>query len=94
MNVFAEKHEHQWKEGTCETCGTVASKVSDATAEKLRRAAGKIATWTDKRDALIVQARHEGGTLREIGEMVGFTHAGIAKILERNDPERSDDSTR
>lgn len=57
--------------------------VSDDTAEKLRRAAGKIDTWTDKRDALIAQARAEGGTLREIGEMAGMTHAGVARVLER-----------
>lgn len=62
--------------------------VGDDTAEKLRRAAGKIGTWTDKRDALIVQARSEGGTLREIAEMAGLTHPGVAKILERNETER------
>lgn len=65
--------------------------VSDDTAEKLRRAAGKIDTWTDKRDALVVQARAEGGTLREIAEMAGLTHAGIARILERQQSERITD---
>lgn len=58
--------------------------VDPATAAKLRRAAAKIDRWTDERDRLIVQARAEGGTSREIAEMVGLTHAGVLKIVQRN----------
>lgn len=52
-------------------------------AEKLRRAAGKVETWTQERDRLIHQARQEGGSAREIAEMVGLSHAGVLKIEAR-----------
>lgn len=58
--------------------------VDPALAEKLRRAAGRIERATADRDRLIVQARAEGGTSREIAEMVGLTHAGVLKIVQRN----------
>lgn len=62
-------------------------------AERLRRAAGKVERWTDERDQLIHQARQEGGSAREIAEMVGLSHAGVLKIETRvaEQMERSDD---
>lgn len=64
-------------------------------AEKLRRAAGKAERWTLERDRLIAEARKAGGTAREIGEMVGLTHAGVLKIEKRlgRDTERGQDGT-
>lgn len=52
-------------------------------AERLRRAAGKVERWSDERDRLIHQARQEGGSAREIAEMVGLSHAGVLKIETR-----------
>lgn len=57
--------------------------VDPALAEKLRRAAGKADKWVAERDALILEARRAGGTAREIGEMVGMTHAGVLYIEKR-----------
>lgn len=58
--------------------------VDPALAERLRRAAGKLDHWTQERDRLIREARAQGGTAREIAEMVGLTHAGVLKIVKRD----------
>lgn len=50
------------------------------TAYTLRRAADSARDWTDKRDALVVAARGEGASLREIAELVGLTHPTVARI--------------
>lgn len=36
-----------------------------------------------RRDTLVASARQAGGTLREIGELVGLSHQAIADIEER-----------
>lgn len=41
-------------------------------------------TWIRKRDALIAQAVNEkGGSLREVGELVGLSHTQVAEIAKR-----------
>lgn len=49
----------------------------------LENAAKKAAEWTERRNALIRQARAEGSTLRGIGRATGLSHTAIAKILAR-----------
>jgi lambda repressor-like predicted transcriptional regulator len=46
-------------------------------------AAMKAEQWTEKRNALIRQAREEGSSLRAIGRATGLSHTAIAKILAR-----------
>lgn len=46
-------------------------------------AADKAREWTDRRNALIVQAREDGATLRQIAELTGLSHTAVAKILAR-----------
>lgn len=37
-----------------------------------------------ERKRAIIDARHEGASLREIAVVVGLTHVGVAKILKEN----------
>lgn len=39
--------------------------------------------WAAKRDRLIVIAVARGGSLREVGALVGLSHAGVKRIVER-----------
>lgn len=65
--------------------------VADATVAWVDAAVGRrlvaitkrLEALTDERDALIVEARKEGATLREIGLLIGMTHVGVKKLLER-----------
>lgn len=57
--------------------------VDPAAASKLRDAADKARHWTTERDRLIVQAVKDGGSLREVAEVVGLSHTAVAKIARR-----------
>ena len=57
--------------------------VPDDIARDLERAARRIREATHERDRLIVKARDAGGSLREIAELVGLSHPGVAKVLKR-----------
>ena len=59
--------------------------VDPELARQLKHAAQKVAEWTERRDALIRRACQEGGSLREIGGLTGFTHSAISKILQRTE---------
>lgn len=37
----------------------------------------------DNRDRLILEAAEAGGSLREIAELVGITHSGVRKIIQK-----------
>lgn len=49
---------------------------AELAAERLRDAVAE-------RDAAVLALHDEGSTLREIGELVGLTHAGVARIVHR-----------
>lgn len=52
--------------------------------QKRLAAVGRAQRFIDKnRDALIVEAAEDGGSLREIAELVGLSHTGVRKIIER-----------
>ena len=57
--------------------------LSPETRRRLRDVAQRAANAARERDELIVVARAEGATLREIGAAVGLTHGGVRKVLER-----------
>ena len=59
--------------------------LPEPTTKALRTAARNVEKWTTERDRLIVEARQQGGTLREIGELVGLTHAGVKWIEDHHD---------
>lgn len=40
----------------------------------------------DNRDRLILEAAEAGGSLREIAELVGITHTGVRKIIQKAKP--------
>ncbi|MDI1290270.1 MAG: hypothetical protein PSX37_10030 [bacterium] len=61
--------------------------VSDPRARELKSAAKKADEWRTKRDELIREARAEGASLREIGALVGMSHAGVLKVLGRSGPD-------
>lgn len=55
----------------------------EQTAKALARVARQLHADKTERDRLIVQMRSEGGTLREIAEVAGVTHAGVQRIVVR-----------
>lgn len=54
--------------------------MNASTAASLRKAADAARVWTSNRDALVVRARGEGASLREIADLVGLTHPTVARI--------------
>lgn len=46
----------------------------------LRTAGRKVQEWTEERNRLIKQAREQGGSLREIAELVGLSHPAVKFI--------------
>ena len=57
--------------------------VPPETARRLKVTRERIAETLRERDELIAEAIAAGGTLREVGELAGLTHAGIRFVLER-----------
>lgn len=64
--------------------------VSEDLAVRLRGVRGRLddldaqrETVVEERDQLVVRARDEGGSLREIAELLGITHAAVRKIADR-----------
>lgn len=57
--------------------------VDPELASELTRAAAKVEEWTEKRNALIVQARGQG-TLREVAALGGVSHSAIKKIVDKS----------
>lgn len=51
--------------------------VSDELRRTLRTAGAKASYWQQERDRLIRQAVDEGGSLREVGELVGLSHTAV-----------------
>lgn len=66
--------------------------VDPAMARRLRSANRRVHDALSERDRLIVEASAAGGSLREIGELVGMTGPGVMKVLRRmeRDPERGE----
>lgn len=61
-------------------CSTLCAMTPDME-RALRTAGRKAQEWTAERDRLIREARSQGGTLREIAELVGLTHTAV-KLIE------------
>lgn len=55
--------------------------VTPATARALREAGRRLAGQLERRDELVRQAAAEGGSLREIGELVGLSHTAVRYIV-------------
>lgn len=53
------------------------------TPDPIAAAAAKVREWTDKRDALIRQARSDGASLRELAAVTGLSHGTIDNICRR-----------
>lgn len=49
----------------------------------IANAASKAREWTERRDALIREARADGASLRAIAVQAGLSHTAIAKIVAR-----------
>jgi lambda repressor-like predicted transcriptional regulator len=47
-------------------------------------AAAKSREWTERRNALIVQAHKDGASLRKLADLTGLSHTAIAKIVKRS----------
>jgi len=60
--------------------------LSRQRARQLARAGSNVDAAVEARNELIRQAAAEGATLREIGEAVGLSFAGVKKILDRTKP--------
>lgn len=55
-------------------------------AAKLTEAANLARKWTATRDRLVRVAIEQGGSLREVAALVGLSHAGVKRIVERAKP--------
>lgn len=60
--------------------------IDAETAKALRGAAGKAEQWTAGRNALIVLAVGQGGSLREVAELAGVSHATVDRIVKDAKP--------
>lgn len=54
-------------------------------ARRLARSAQQEQFWLRERDTLIREAHAAGASLREIAALVGLSHVGVKKIVERVD---------
>lgn len=52
-------------------------------ARRLTTAGRKAEEWKDRRDELIREAAHNGGTLREIAALVGMSNPGVLRVIRR-----------
>lgn len=52
---------------------------------RLARSAKQEQFWLRERDGLIREAHRAGASLREIAALVGLSHVGVKKIIERED---------
>lgn len=59
------------------------SPLSDDRARELRATARKADEWRQRRDVAIRMASEEGASLRDIAEVVGLSHVGVMKIVQR-----------
>lgn len=59
--------------------------IDPALAKRVRATAQAAEKKRQERDALITQAHLAGASLREIGELVGLSHVGVMKILNRGE---------
>lgn len=57
--------------------------IDPALKRQLQTAAEKTALWRERRDDLIRRASAEGGTLREIADVVGLWHTAVRKVIGR-----------
>ena len=66
---------------------TLPTAVDDETKRALRAAGRKVGEWTAERDRLIRKAVKDGGSLREVAELVGLSHTAV-KFIAHGRPER------
>jgi DNA-directed RNA polymerase specialized sigma24 family protein len=52
-------------------------------AKRLAAVVRKLQDMEDERDQLILKAREEGASLREIAQQAGMSHVGIKKLIGR-----------
>lgn len=69
--------------GTPTNVGVVA--LEKYLASRLVRSAKQEQFWLRERDGLIREAHAAGASLREIAQLVGLSHTGVKKIVERQD---------
>ena len=76
---------HRDRPGNLVTTTVPPVPLDDRTARNLVTAGSKAREWTVRRDTLIRTAHTARGSLREIGKLVGLSHIGIRKIVQRED---------
>lgn len=57
--------------------------IDPALAKRVRAVAQAAERKRQERDQLILEAHEAGASLREIGELVGLSHVGVMKIVNR-----------
>lgn len=59
--------------------------IDPALAKRVRAVAQAAEKKRQERDELILAAHAAGASLREIGDLVGLSHVGVKKIIDRKD---------
>lgn len=59
--------------------------MDPAIARRLRAIANRLLELDAERTELILQARADGASLREIAEVAGMSHVGIMKLIDRHE---------
>lgn len=58
--------------------------MDPAIARRLAAVVRRLEDLGEERDQLILRAREEGASLREIADLAGMTHVGIKKLIGRH----------
>lgn len=57
--------------------------ITRGMADKLAQAQQELEDARTRRDGVVADAWYAGGGMREIAEVIGLTHSGVSKMLER-----------
>lgn len=70
--------------GTATAAALTLEGLDPAIAKRLEAIILRLQQLEDERDQLILRAREEGASLREIAQHAGMTHVGIKKLIGRH----------
>lgn len=70
--------------GTTEATSPTFDAMDPVLAKRLATVVRRLQELGDERDQLILEARDQGASLREIADLAGMSHVGIKKLIGRH----------